>query len=39
MGPSSHPYMSNWPTRESLLKYLVDRHMDHYLEYLLSHGF
>ena len=38
-GPDSVPYMSNWPPRDYLLKYLVDNHMDYYVRYLLDHGF
>jgi len=38
-GPDSNPYMSNWPPREYLLKYLKDNGLIEYLDFLLKHNF
>ena len=38
-GPDTKPYMSNWPPREYLLRYLVNHRMKQYAEFLLKCGF
>ena len=38
-GPDSDPYMSNWPPREYLLRYMIEHNLRNYVEYMISCGF
>ena len=38
-GPDYKPYMSNWPPRDYLIKYMLENGFEQYVKYMCKHGF